>query len=98
MATPNDMTPAENTPLLRPVPDEPAPDPAWDGITKPRTRGGSSRFLTDVIIELGLVERERVEQGRGPLRTAALVGGGGDAEAQAGLVSRHRPRETRATP
>jgi type IV pilus assembly protein PilB len=62
VAAPNDMTPAENSPLLRPVPNDPAPNPAWDGITKPRTRGGSSRFLTDVIIELGLVERERVEQ------------------------------------
>ncbi len=57
------MTPADNSPLLRPVPDDPAPDHPWDGITKPHTRGGSAaRFLTDVIVDLGLVERERVEQ------------------------------------
>jgi type IV pilus assembly protein PilB len=31
-----------------------------DGITKPRHPGGPARFLTDVIVDLGLVERERV--------------------------------------
>jgi type IV pilus assembly protein PilB len=33
-----------------------------DGITPPRNRGGSPRFLTDVIVDLGLVERARVEE------------------------------------
>ncbi len=41
-------------------------DPA--GITKPRHPGGPARFLTDVIVDLGLVDRERVahavEEGR----------------------------------
>jgi type IV pilus assembly protein PilB len=31
-----------------------------DGITKPRHPGGPARFLTDVIVDLGLIERERV--------------------------------------
>ena len=31
-----------------------------DGITKPRHPGGPARFLTDVIVDLGLVERDRV--------------------------------------
>ena len=31
-----------------------------DGITKPRHVGGPARFLTDVIVDLGLVPRERV--------------------------------------
>jgi type IV pilus assembly protein PilB len=39
-----------------------------DGITKPRQPGGPARFLTDVIVDLGLVERDRVtaaiEEGR----------------------------------
>jgi type IV pilus assembly protein PilB len=34
----------------------------WDGVTAPRARHGGPRFLTDVIVELGLVSRERVEQ------------------------------------
>src|SRR3954452_9244888 len=35
----------------------------WSGITPPRrTGGGSARFLTDVIVELGFVDRPRVEQ------------------------------------
>ncbi len=43
----------------------PAPAPATEsglspGVTPPTRRGGSGRFITDVIVELGLVERERV--------------------------------------
>ncbi len=34
---------------------------AWNGITAPKLPGGFSRFLTDVIVELGLVPRDRVE-------------------------------------
>jgi type IV pilus assembly protein PilB len=37
------------------------PDEPWTGITTPSRRGSSSRFLTDVIVDLGLVSRERVE-------------------------------------
>jgi type IV pilus assembly protein PilB len=33
----------------------------WTGITTPSRRGSSPRFLTDVIVDLGLVSRERVE-------------------------------------
>jgi type IV pilus assembly protein PilB len=38
---------------------QPAED--WDGVTAPTRRGGSSRFLTDVLIDLGYCDRERVE-------------------------------------
>jgi len=31
-----------------------------DGITRPRSAGGPARFLTDVIVDLGLVPRDRV--------------------------------------
>ncbi|MGI9098748.1 MAG: GspE/PulE family protein [Solirubrobacteraceae bacterium] len=45
-----------------------APGDGADGITKPRHAGGAARFLTDVIVDLGLVPRERVvaaiEEGR----------------------------------
>ncbi len=37
------------------------PDEPWTGITTPSRRGSSPRFLTDVIVDLGLVSRERVE-------------------------------------
>jgi type IV pilus assembly protein PilB len=58
---------------LRPVPPsgsdpsaataaELAPDErARTGITPPARRGGSGRFLTDVLVELGFVEAERVD-------------------------------------
>src|SRR6195952_215574 len=37
--------------------------PDWNGVTPPRrTGGGSARFLTDVISDLGFVDRARVEQ------------------------------------
>jgi type IV pilus assembly protein PilB len=36
--------------------------PAHGGLTSPTRRGSSSRFLTDVIVEMGLVSRERVEE------------------------------------
>jgi type IV pilus assembly protein PilB len=34
----------------------------WNGVTAPRARHAGPRFLTDVIIELGHVSRERVEE------------------------------------
>jgi type IV pilus assembly protein PilB len=37
-------------------------EPGWTGITSPSRRGSSSRFLTDVIIDLQLVPRARVEE------------------------------------
>ncbi|WP_354697480.1 ATPase, T2SS/T4P/T4SS family [Paraconexibacter sp. AEG42_29] len=58
-------------PHLRPVPGpassaaatagEGAAGNKWDGITRPRSRGGNARFLTDVIVDLGMVPRERVD-------------------------------------
>ncbi|MDX6702932.1 MAG: type pilus assembly protein PilB [Baekduia sp.] len=52
-ATPPSITPAASN--ERPV--------DWNGVTAPRrTGGGSARFLTDVIVELGFVDRPRVEQ------------------------------------
>ncbi len=33
-----------------------------NGVTSPSRRGSSSRFLTDVIVDMGLVPRERVEK------------------------------------
>ncbi len=39
----------------------PGPEPS-KGVTQPSRRGSSSRFLTDVIAEMGLASRERVDQ------------------------------------
>lgn len=49
---------------------EHAPD--WDGVTPPSRKGGSSRFLTDVLIELGC-DRERVESAIGEARSRGLA-------------------------
>jgi type IV pilus assembly protein PilB len=56
---------------LRPVPAsgteaaaaarEEADENARQGITPPSRRGGSGRFLTDVIVQLGYVDQERVD-------------------------------------
>ncbi len=41
----------------------PAPrDGEWTGITRPSRRGSSSRFLTDVIVDMGLASRGQVEE------------------------------------
>jgi type IV pilus assembly protein PilB len=47
--------------LAEPIPINAVPgEPSSDGITKPRRAGGPARFLTDVIVDLGLAERDRV--------------------------------------
>jgi type IV pilus assembly protein PilB len=50
---------------LAPVPaDEPIGAAAADftGITPPRRRGGAARFITDVIVELGFLPKEKVDK------------------------------------
>jgi type IV pilus assembly protein PilB len=50
---------------------QPEPQPERnDGITAPTRRGGSGRFLTDVIVDMGFVERERVEAAVDAARSA----------------------------
>ncbi|HVR05220.1 MAG TPA: ATPase, T2SS/T4P/T4SS family, partial [Solirubrobacteraceae bacterium] len=44
------------------IPLEPDAPTARPGLTSPSRRGSSSRFLTDVIVEMGLVPRERVDE------------------------------------
>jgi type IV pilus assembly protein PilB len=34
----------------------------WNGVTPPSRRGGSGRFLTDVLVDLGFVDQARVDQ------------------------------------
>jgi type IV pilus assembly protein PilB len=50
-------------PYGAPEPDPRRPDAAElaPGVTQPSRRGSSSRFLTDVIVEMGLAPRERVD-------------------------------------
>jgi type IV pilus assembly protein PilB len=47
--------------------EQPAPAAAeteseWTGITRPSRRGSSSRFLTDVIVDMGLASRGQVDE------------------------------------
>ncbi|HEX7292721.1 MAG TPA: ATPase, T2SS/T4P/T4SS family [Conexibacter sp.] len=37
------------------------PHEEWNGVTPPSRRGGSGRFLTDVLVDLGFVEQARVD-------------------------------------
>jgi type IV pilus assembly protein PilB len=60
-----------NAPHLRAVDDDTAPDdrgPELQGVTPPSLGGGSSRFLTDVLVDLGFCDRKRadraIEEGR----------------------------------
>src|SRR4051794_37513895 len=45
-----------------PTPEEQPEGAPWNGVSKPRGVGGHGRFLTDVIVELGLASRERVDE------------------------------------
>jgi type IV pilus assembly protein PilB len=48
------------TPEMGPQEPDDAPE-SLPGVTRPSRRGSSSRFLTDVIVEMGLAPRERVD-------------------------------------
>ena len=37
-------------------------NPEWTGVTSPTQRGSSSRFLTDVIVDMGLLPRAQVDE------------------------------------
>ncbi|HEX5901240.1 MAG TPA: ATPase, T2SS/T4P/T4SS family, partial [Solirubrobacteraceae bacterium] len=87
------MTP--DHPHLRPVPptatagealavDRSASD-TWNGITSPHARPGGPRFLTDVIVELGLAARERVEEAIESARAAGSTPE--DVLVQAGVLT-----------
>jgi type IV pilus assembly protein PilB len=47
--------------------------PHPNGITRPTRRGGNGRFLTDVIIELGFCDEERVQRAIEESRTAGMA-------------------------
>jgi len=71
-------TPEDRYRHLRPVPsisgtEALAPDPERQGVpglTPPHTRGHSGRFITDVVVELGYLTRERVDQAISEARVA----------------------------
>jgi type IV pilus assembly protein PilB len=51
------------SPGTGPEVDSATPQPGeWTGITRPSRRGSSSRFLTDVIVDMGLASRGQVEE------------------------------------
>jgi type IV pilus assembly protein PilB len=68
-AEPQDVEHDEQPPQvnIESIPPEALPGPSaspavHNGLTSPSRRGSSSRFLTDVIVEMGLVSRERVDE------------------------------------
>jgi type IV pilus assembly protein PilB len=52
--------------------EQPAPRENWNGVTSPRRRGGSGRFLTDVLVELGFTDRERAQKAIEDARSAGI--------------------------
>jgi type IV pilus assembly protein PilB len=54
---PNDHAPIDGALAKAPQHHE-----EWNGVTPPSRRGGSGRFLTDVLVDLGFVEQQRVDQ------------------------------------
>jgi type IV pilus assembly protein PilB len=77
------MSDDDQTPRLRAIPGGPEgetegalarqADEEWDGVTAPSQHSSSSRFLTDVIVDLGLVARERVEEAIAAARNAGTT-------------------------
>jgi type IV pilus assembly protein PilB len=67
--------PAHLQPVGSVAPAGPAAEhPAdWDGVTPPSRRGGSSQFLTDVLIQLSYCDRERVEAAVAEARTSGVT-------------------------
>jgi hypothetical protein len=59
---PPDIPPQDLDPGPSPAAREEQAESQRTGLTKPSRRGSSSRFLTDVIIEMGLATRARVEE------------------------------------
>jgi len=53
-----------------PTPTDEAQHQPWDGVTRPQGAGGHGRFLTDVIVDLGLAPRDRVEDAINAARQA----------------------------
>src|ERR1700733_1689725 len=50
----------------------PAPAQTTIGLTPPRRRGGSSRFLTEFVVEVGLADAETVNRAVEASRTASI--------------------------
>src|SRR5271166_1693842 len=51
----------------------PEDESAWAGITRPSRRGSTPRFLTDVIVEMGLASRKQVEDALESSRNAGTT-------------------------
>jgi len=53
--------PDERSAIVQPAGVSDAPETPSNGLTKPSRRGSSQRFLTDVIVDMGLASRKQVE-------------------------------------
>jgi type IV pilus assembly protein PilB len=53
--------PDEHSAIAQPAGMSDAPETPSNGLTKPSRRGSSQRFLTDVIVDMGLASRKQVE-------------------------------------
>ncbi|HZU60164.1 MAG TPA: ATPase, T2SS/T4P/T4SS family, partial [Solirubrobacteraceae bacterium] len=66
---------SDGKPYLRAVSEtqEQEDSPHATGVTPPARRGSSGRFLTDVIVELGFCDQERVQRAIEEARTAGMA-------------------------
>jgi type IV pilus assembly protein PilB len=60
---------------LRPVanPSDDSQSESWDGVTRPNGHGGANRQLTDLLVELNLVSRDKVEDATSAARAAGTT-------------------------
>jgi type IV pilus assembly protein PilB len=65
------LGPEDDLPTDGALAKQPDPREEWSGITPPSRRGGSGRFLTDVLVDLGFAARELVDTAVEASRSAA---------------------------
>ncbi|HEX7610151.1 MAG TPA: ATPase, T2SS/T4P/T4SS family [Solirubrobacteraceae bacterium] len=66
-----ELDPPEAGALEPDLPD--SADEPWSGITRPSQRGSSQRFLTDVIVDMGLATRKQVEDALESSRVSGIT-------------------------
>jgi type IV pilus assembly protein PilB len=67
------LRPAAQAAAPAPEPAAPAADEAARGVTHPRHRHAGPRFLTDVLVELGYIDRERADAAVAAARETATT-------------------------
>ena len=70
---PVELDGAVEAPIEEAPPGAAEEEGAWSGITRPSRRGSSPRFLTDVIVDMGMASRKQVEDALEASRTSGTT-------------------------